>query len=108
MTQLASDRDSHQSNFKRFEREVVTASQPWLDGLRKSAMARFEDVGFPNHKKDEEWRFTSVEAIKNTKFALAARIEDASSIEAACVAMTMGPMDQPVSRSRHARRNGGA
>ncbi|HSV13986.1 MAG TPA: Fe-S cluster assembly protein SufD, partial [Tepidisphaeraceae bacterium] len=40
------------------------------------------ETGYPG-RRDEEWRFTNVDPIAKTKFALAPRIEDASSIEAA-------------------------
>ncbi len=83
MTQLATEPNTHQTNFTHFEREVVSASQPWLDALRRNAMARFNLVNFPNWRKDEEWRFTNVDAIARTKFSLASRIEDPSNIEAA-------------------------
>src|SRR4051794_23221365 len=68
MTQLATER--------------TTQSQPWLDTLRRSALARFSEAGYPG-RRDEEWRFTNVDPIAKTKFTLAPRIEDASSIEAA-------------------------
>jgi Fe-S cluster assembly protein SufD len=69
MTQLATERNIH-------------SSQPWLDTLRKAAMARFNEVGYPG-RREEEWRFTNVDPIAKTRFSLAARIEDPSSIEAA-------------------------
>jgi Fe-S cluster assembly protein SufD len=68
MTQLATERN--------------TQSQPWLDALRRAALARFSEAGYPS-RRDEEWRFTNVDPIAKTKFALAPRIEDASSVEAA-------------------------
>jgi Fe-S cluster assembly protein SufD len=82
MTQLATDPNLHQANFTRFEREVESESQPWLDELRKSAMARFNLVGFPG-RRDEEWRFTHVDPIAKARFSLATLPRDAGSIEAA-------------------------
>jgi Fe-S cluster assembly protein SufD len=40
----------------------------WLQELRRSAMARFAEVGFPG-SGDERWRFTNVEAIATGTFA---------------------------------------
>ena len=42
----------------------------WLKSLREQAIARFADVGFPTTHQ-EEWRFTSVQAIAETPFSLA-------------------------------------
>ena len=39
----------------------------WLVPIRKSAVARFADAGFPT-QKDEDWRFTNVSAIKELAF----------------------------------------
>ncbi len=42
----------------------------WLRGMRERAFARFCEVGFPT-TKDEDWRFTNVNAIAQTSFELA-------------------------------------
>ena len=39
----------------------------WMVPIRKSAVARFADAGFPT-TKDEDWRFTNVSAIKELDF----------------------------------------
>ena len=57
-------------------------NQAWLDTVRQSAMARFEQVGFP-HRKLEEWRFTNVDPIAKTKFAIAKPSHDPKAIEGA-------------------------
>ena len=44
---------------------------PWVKELRAGAIARFRDLGLPSTKQ-EEWRFTSVQAIADTSFALPA------------------------------------
>jgi Fe-S cluster assembly protein SufD len=80
MTQLASS--IHQTNFTQFEREAAPAAPQWLDELRKSAMTRFNEVGFPS-RTEESWRFTNVDPIAKTHFALAAPVHNAALIEAA-------------------------
>src|SRR5215213_9165057 len=70
MTQLAEETSSHMSNFSRFEQESSLPDHPWLQRLRKSAIARFEATGFPT-VAEEEWRFTNVAAIAKTPFRLA-------------------------------------
>ena len=52
MTQLAEDR------------KIAT---PWLTATRKAAADQFARAGYPK-RDDEEWRFTSVDAIVKTKF----------------------------------------
>jgi len=51
----------------------------WLRGLRERGFARFCEVGFPT-TKNEDWRFTNVNAIAQTPFQLAreARRSDAT------------------------------
>jgi Fe-S cluster assembly protein SufD len=83
MTQLAAEEKKvHVSNFRRFETELkatkgaggasAAPAPAWLDALRRSGIARFEEVGFPS-TKDEEWRFTNVAPIARTPFELGAR-----------------------------------
>jgi Fe-S cluster assembly protein SufD len=42
----------------------------WLRDLREAGISRFAEVGFPS-TKDERWRFTSVEPIARSPYALA-------------------------------------
>jgi Fe-S cluster assembly protein SufD len=54
------------------ELQKRTTGQPaWLRSLREETFARFCQVGFPT-TKDEDWRFTNVNAISQTSFNLAA------------------------------------
>src|SRR3954471_16901338 len=70
MTQLAEETSSHMSNFSRFEQESSSLpDHPWLERLRKSAIARFEATGFPT-TSEEEWRFTNVAPIAKIPFRL--------------------------------------
>lgn len=70
MTQLAEETSSHMSNFSRFEQESSLPAHPWLERLRKGAIARFEASGFPS-TSEEEWRFTNVAPIAKIPFRLA-------------------------------------
>jgi len=63
MTQLAEEQNVHLSNFTRLEERYApgngNGSRPaWLDGMRRGAIARFQQVGFPAGR-DEHWRHTS-------------------------------------------------
>ncbi len=75
MTQLAENRQTGIAHTKGIE-----LAHPWLDDLRKRALARFESVGFPT-TKDESWRQTSVSAIAKTPFKLADKPRDGAAIE---------------------------
>jgi Fe-S cluster assembly protein SufD len=85
MTQLANPKvqnDGHRANFSRFERETVHQAVPWLDGLRRQGMDRFNAVGFPG-RRDERWRFTSVDGLAKTHFDLAPLVHDEAVAETA-------------------------
>jgi Fe-S cluster assembly protein SufD len=50
-----------------FERAVRAAEPSWLDTLRRDAMQRFTQLGFPT-MKNEDWHFTSVAPITSHTF----------------------------------------
>ena len=53
----------------------------WLLNLRRSAAARFAEVGFPT-RRNEEWRFTNVSPIAETPFTLATKAESEMTTDA--------------------------
>jgi Fe-S cluster assembly protein SufD len=68
MTQVIDDKKIHLSNFDRFATQEG-AGQPWLEKLRRDAIARFDAVGFPS-RKTEAWRLTNIDPIARTPFQL--------------------------------------
>jgi Fe-S cluster assembly protein SufD len=46
-------------DFRRREHELVGHDRPWLAKLRRDAIERFTEIGFPG-PKDEAWKYTSV------------------------------------------------
>src|SRR5688500_3659028 len=82
MTQLVEEKNVHLSNFSRVEKHLGGVGQPWLEKMRKAAMAAFEQVGFPT-TRDEEWRFTNVTPIAKTPFKLAESADVSAAREAA-------------------------
>jgi Fe-S cluster assembly protein SufD len=68
MTQVIDDKHVHLSNFDRFATQEG-AGQPWLEKVRREAIARFDLVGFPT-RKTEAWRFTNIDPIIRTPFLL--------------------------------------
>lgn len=71
--------DTTRAYFARLERIEASTSggeQAWLMPIRKAAMARFAELGFPT-TRDEEWRFTNVSEIANGAFAPATHTDAA-------------------------------
>lgn len=65
MIQVKEDRDLFLSQFERLEKTV--GGQAWLRPIRKAAISRFVDLGFPS-TRHEEWRFTNVAPIAKGAF----------------------------------------
>jgi Fe-S cluster assembly protein SufD len=53
--------------FERSERELAASGTPAVHRLRKAAMARFTELGFPG-PRDEEWRFTPIAPLARVPF----------------------------------------
>ena len=80
MTQAIAEKDVHVSNFQEFERQRNGDVPRWLDERRRAGIERFSAVGFPT-AKEEEWRFTNVNPIARTRFALATPRADERAME---------------------------
>lgn len=63
-------RDAYLSDFGAFAKDVEGTEPTWLTQVRKAAISRFRELGFPTIK-DEEWKYTSVAPITRTRFRLA-------------------------------------
>jgi len=70
MIDVTAESDSYISGFSEFEKSAAGKSNPWLDGIRRSAIGRFTELGFPSTRL-EEWRHTSVNPIARVPFRLA-------------------------------------
>jgi Fe-S cluster assembly protein SufD len=67
------------------EFNIRAEQQPaWLRALRERAFVRFCEAGFPT-TKDEDWRFTNVNAIAQTPFALARDAGQSAAADAAAL-----------------------
>lgn len=71
---------SYISNFSALQSAVEGNEPGWLTRLRKAAMLRFEEKGFPT-TKDEEWKYTDISAIKKSEFELAPSAQAPLSVE---------------------------
>ena len=63
------DLEAYLEIFKRFENGAGGAA--WLRPLRKAAMARSAELGFPT-VRDEDWKFTNLSSLARKKFTLPA------------------------------------
>ncbi len=61
--------DSYLESFARFENGAAGNGAGWLRSIRRGAIARFSELGFPT-PREEDWRFTNVAAIAETSFSL--------------------------------------
>ena len=71
------------AQFAQIEAAASGDAQSWLMPIRKAAMARFTELGFPT-TRDEEWRFTNVSGIAKGSFVPATRSDvniDAARLE---------------------------
>ncbi len=75
-TQTRNSVDEFAAQFEQLEKNE-TFARSWFHPVRKAALARFVESGFPT-LKDEEWRFTNIKSVTSTDWAAAA--DDAKSI----------------------------
>jgi Fe-S cluster assembly protein SufD len=74
------------------ESVAIPGEPAWIRELRRSAFARFEELGFPT-PHDEDWRSTGVQPITNTAWARARRGPELTS------AMPAGVRIRPLSQA---------
>ncbi len=55
---------------RQFSSNGASQDPPWLGPVRDRGLKRFTDIGFPT-TRNEDWRFTSVKSIVDTKFEIA-------------------------------------
>lgn len=66
---MAQEKNAYLTDFTQLEKELAHVGSPGLQRVRKSAIARFDELGFPT-LDDEEWRFTNVAPIARQQFKL--------------------------------------
>lgn len=66
MSAATESRTAYLANFARLEQKL-TQGDSWFHGVRKEAIARFAELGFPTTKL-EEWKFTNVDPIARMPF----------------------------------------
>ncbi|MGH7331492.1 MAG: Fe-S cluster assembly protein SufD [Candidatus Rokuibacteriota bacterium] len=63
------DQDRYLAEFERLERRGALRTPSWLEALRRSAITRFAEVGFPT-TRDEDWRYTNLAPLAAMEFKL--------------------------------------
>jgi Fe-S cluster assembly protein SufD len=67
MIDLETSKDHYASQFEELEKRSAGREDVWLLPLRKAAIARFAELGFPG-TRHEEWRYTNVAPIAKSEF----------------------------------------
>jgi Fe-S cluster assembly protein SufD len=67
MTKITEGENAWLADFDQFEKSGAGKSYPWLGAIRKEAIARFAELGFPT-MRSEEWRHTNVAPIADGSF----------------------------------------
>jgi Fe-S cluster assembly protein SufD len=62
--------DRYLADFERFEKNGWTGGPSWVHQIRKAAISRFAELGFPT-TQHEEWKYTSVAPIVKVPFMTA-------------------------------------
>ena len=75
MIDVLEEKNTYLAEFARFEKTTCFADHSWLHDLRRRAISRFSDSGFPT-TREEEWRFTNVAPIARVPFQQASRERD--------------------------------
>ncbi len=70
MIELAEETSGYLSSFTRLEKGKAARANPGLQKVRKAAIGRFAELGFPSSRL-EDWKYTNVSPIARVPFALA-------------------------------------
>ena len=75
--------------YRAFAANGASGAPPWLREMRERAIARFAEVGFPTTRL-EQWRFTNVQSISETPFALQRAHWELGPVPAGVTVATLG------------------
>lgn len=67
MVQALTEKDNYLADFAWFEQNGAAQGPSWIHRIRKAAISRFAELGFPT-PRDEEWKYTSVDPIVKVRF----------------------------------------
>ncbi|MCI0488810.1 MAG: Fe-S cluster assembly protein SufD [Blastocatellia bacterium] len=67
MTGVKETQNTYLSSFERFEKNLAGGGQSWLHEIRRAAIQRFAELGFPS-THIEEWKYTNVAPLTKIDF----------------------------------------
>ncbi len=67
MTAVKDAQETYLSNFEARERELAAAGPSWLNEIRRAAIHRFAELGFPT-RRDEQWKYTNLAPLASLSF----------------------------------------
>jgi Fe-S cluster assembly protein SufD len=70
MSKIIEGKDAWVADFAQFAKSAAGKNYPWLDAIRREAIERFAESGFPT-TQNEQWRNTNVAPIADGPFKLA-------------------------------------
>lgn len=102
MIGVMEEKNIYLSDFERWEMRLTGLGSPAIHRLRKSAIARFAELGFPT-PRDEEWRFTNVRPIGKIPFRAVAHYDEGSvsPVQVERASFPMGPCSRLVFVNGH-------
>jgi Fe-S cluster assembly protein SufD len=96
--------DWYLSSFEAFEKSLNGESASLVHSIRKAALGKFADMGFPT-THDEEWRFTDVAPIARTNFKPILRLQTDGLSESVVQLFALGIENQLVFVNGHYAKN---
>lgn len=72
MVEITEEKKAYLASFKNSEADWSRNGGSWALDMRKDAMSRFEELGFPT-TRHEEWKYTNVTPVKKIPFKLSDR-----------------------------------
>ncbi len=72
MVQALTEKENYLADFAWFEQNGAVRGPVWVQEIRRAAISRFAELGFPT-TRDEEWKYTSVDPIAKVRFRLPER-----------------------------------
>jgi Fe-S cluster assembly protein SufD len=87
LAEAATEKDVYLPEFNRLEKELARRGRPGVQRLRRAAIARFDELGFPT-PRNEDWKFTSLAALTKVPFRPAESVSD--SLKATQLAHILG------------------
>lgn len=67
MSTVLKEQDNYLSNFELFEKDGELRGPRWVRAIRKAAISRFAELGFPT-TRHEEWKYTNVAPVAKVPF----------------------------------------